>query len=77
MPWKELALSVGLFLGGTTLLLFGIGMAYFQDASEALPLFMLGALLFIPGSYHSFIFLMIFRKVPGYSYDMIPGAVTS
>ena len=31
-------------------------------------LFILGAILFIPGSYHTFLALMACRKTPGYSY---------
>eukprot|EP00930_Biecheleria_cincta_P080652 TRINITY_DN6902_c0_g1_i1.p1 TRINITY_DN6902_c0_g1~~TRINITY_DN6902_c0_g1_i1.p1 ORF type:complete len:108 (+),score=16.32 TRINITY_DN6902_c0_g1_i1:103-426(+) len=72
VPLKELFLSIGLFLAGTIMLLCGANV-FFQNfsLSDAMPYNMIGGLCFIPGAYHSFIFLMIFNKVPGYSYDMI------
>eukprot|EP00913_Durusdinium_trenchii_P024676 g23163.t1 len=58
VPLKELILALVLFVVGTICLL-------------SMPFNVLGGLCFIPGAYHSFIFLMVFKKVPGYSYDMI------
>eukprot|EP00933_Yihiella_yeosuensis_P012806 TRINITY_DN121983_c0_g1_i1.p1 TRINITY_DN121983_c0_g1~~TRINITY_DN121983_c0_g1_i1.p1 ORF type:complete len:100 (-),score=16.21 TRINITY_DN121983_c0_g1_i1:98-397(-) len=71
IPLKELVLSVSLFVVGTILLLCGANTFFKVSLSEAMPLNILGSLCFIPGSYHSFIFFMAFRRVPGYSYDMI------
>mmetsp|Transcript_107106 Transcript_107106/g.302883 ORF Transcript_107106/g.302883 Transcript_107106/m.302883 type:complete len:101 (-) Transcript_107106:111-413(-) len=71
LPVKELILSLVLFAAGTTFLLCGANVFFRTSLSESIPFTLLGALCFIPGSYHSFIFLMVFRKVPGYSYDMI------
>lgn len=40
--------------------------------SEAFVYALLGTLVFIPGSYHLFVYVQLLRKVPGYTYDMIP-----
>jgi hypothetical protein len=34
-------------------------------------LLLLGSILFIPGSYHTFIAFMACRKVPGYTYEEV------
>ncbi len=36
---------------------------------KSYELFILGSILFIPGSYHVFIALMACKRVPGYSYS--------
>ena len=38
---------------------------------KAYELFILGAILFIPGSYHTFIAFMACRRVPGYSFEEV------
>ena len=54
---------------------FFIGLALFKYAQAGVggsyEFFLLGLMLFIPGSYHSFIVSQIFLGVPGYSYDMV------
>eukprot|EP00419_Tripos_fusus_P025747 CAMPEP_0172727540 /NCGR_PEP_ID=MMETSP1074-20121228/91738_1 /TAXON_ID=2916 /ORGANISM="Ceratium fusus, Strain PA161109" /LENGTH=97 /DNA_ID=CAMNT_0013554703 /DNA_START=30 /DNA_END=323 /DNA_ORIENTATION=- len=72
IPLKEVALAGGLFLIGTTFLTIGIHCFFTSSFMESIPLVMLGALTFIPGVYHCFLFFMILRKVPGYTVDMIP-----
>mmetsp|Transcript_77166 Transcript_77166/g.195916 ORF Transcript_77166/g.195916 Transcript_77166/m.195916 type:complete len:106 (+) Transcript_77166:176-493(+) len=71
VPKKDLALSLGLFFVGIMFLLAGASTFWHVSFSEAMPFTMLGSLCFIPGAYHTWIFYMIFKKVPGYSYDMI------
>mmetsp|Transcript_95277 Transcript_95277/g.179148 ORF Transcript_95277/g.179148 Transcript_95277/m.179148 type:complete len:101 (+) Transcript_95277:85-387(+) len=71
IPWKELVLSVVLFVIGIVFLLCGANVFFKTSLSESMPFTILGALCFIPGSYHTFIFFQIFRKVPGYSFSMI------
>ena len=36
---------------------------------NAYELFLLGGILFIPGSYHVFVALMACKKIPGYSFS--------
>ncbi len=38
---------------------------------ESYELFILGSILFIPGSYHSFIAFMACKKAPGYSFEEV------
>jgi len=37
-----------------------------------LSMIILGSLMFIPGSYHTYIAVQTWRGVPGYHYDDIP-----
>eukprot|EP00440_Ansanella_granifera_P036425 gb/GFBE01039524.1/.p1 GENE.gb/GFBE01039524.1/~~gb/GFBE01039524.1/.p1 ORF type:complete len:107 (+),score=20.99 gb/GFBE01039524.1/:1-321(+) len=71
VPVKELLLALVLFVVGVVCLLCGANVFFRTSLYEAMPLNLIGGLCFIPGAYHSFIFLMVFKKVPGYSYDMI------
>mmetsp|Transcript_37035 Transcript_37035/g.104490 ORF Transcript_37035/g.104490 Transcript_37035/m.104490 type:complete len:98 (-) Transcript_37035:123-416(-) len=71
VPWREFVLSVSLFAIGITFLLCGANVFWRTSLSESLPFSVLGALCFIPGAYHTFIFYAVFMKIPGYSYDMI------
>eukprot|EP00439_Symbiodinium_sp_Y106_P028399 s763_g3.t1 len=71
VPMKELGLAVLLFIVGTVCLLCGANVFFRVSLWESLPFNVLGGLCFIPGAYHTFIFVMIFKKVPGYSFDMI------
>mmetsp|Transcript_128309 Transcript_128309/g.304631 ORF Transcript_128309/g.304631 Transcript_128309/m.304631 type:complete len:98 (-) Transcript_128309:28-321(-) len=71
VPIKELLLAVVLFIVGTVCLLCGANVFFKTSLQESMPFNLLGGLCFIPGAYHTFIFIMIFKKVPGYSYDMI------
>lgn len=38
---------------------------------QSYELFLLGSILFIPGSYHTFLAFMACRRVPGYSYNEV------
>mmetsp|Transcript_819 Transcript_819/g.1744 ORF Transcript_819/g.1744 Transcript_819/m.1744 type:complete len:97 (-) Transcript_819:87-377(-) len=71
VPWKDLALSVFLLVVGIVFIGASVVTFWVDSLYEAMPFFLLGALCLIPGAYHSFIFLMVFRKVPGWSFDMI------
>mmetsp|Transcript_91114 Transcript_91114/g.262756 ORF Transcript_91114/g.262756 Transcript_91114/m.262756 type:complete len:96 (+) Transcript_91114:89-376(+) len=71
VPWKEVFLSVTLLFVGSSFLICGGCMAWKDGIMEAAPLLTLGTLCFIPGSYHTFLFIQIFRKVPGYTFDLI------
>ncbi len=59
------------FIGG----LFFLAQAFLKFSEEGIwesyELFLLGSILFIPGSYHTFIAMMACRRVPGYSFDEV------
>ena len=42
-----------------------------EGISGSYELFILGSILFIPGSYHTFIAMMACRRVPGYTFDEV------
>ena len=42
-----------------------------EGISGTYEFFLLGAIMFIPGSYHSFIAAMAFRGAEGYSFDEV------
>jgi len=71
-PWRTLLAAITLFSVGTVFLLMGLGKFFSVGLEESVPFLVIGSICFIPGSYHSFIFLQIFRGIPGYSYDQIP-----
>ncbi|CEM27808.1 unnamed protein product [Vitrella brassicaformis CCMP3155] len=72
VPWKTVGMALLLFTMGTTLLLMGTGTFFRTGVSAATPLLVLGSICFIPGSYYTFMFIQIFRGVPGYTYLDIP-----
>ena len=39
--------------------------------SGSYEFFLLGSIMFIPGSYHSFLAFMACRRMPGYSFDEV------
>jgi hypothetical protein len=57
------------FIGGIIFLTIGIHKALDQGFLNSYEFFLLGGILFIPGSYHVFVALMACRKMPGYSYS--------
>ena len=58
-------------IGG--LFFLGQGILKFAEAgiSGSYEFFLLGGIMFIPGSYHSFLALMAARGVAGYSFDEV------
>ncbi len=43
-----------------------------QSGERWLPMLILGALMFLPGSYHSYIAYKAWKQEPGWSFDDIP-----
>lgn len=37
-----------------------------------MPMMIIGSLMFIPGSYHTYLAVQAWRRAPGYSYNDIP-----
>eukprot|EP00730_Choanoeca_flexa_P010713 TRINITY_DN20824_c0_g1_i1.p1 TRINITY_DN20824_c0_g1~~TRINITY_DN20824_c0_g1_i1.p1 ORF type:complete len:119 (+),score=3.93 TRINITY_DN20824_c0_g1_i1:86-442(+) len=78
VPWKAILLAAGLFIVGTILLVLGclFYTGHIPPAHEGddrwLSMIILGSLMFIPGSYHTFIAVQTWRGIPGYDFDDIP-----
>ena len=69
IPWKTILIALLFFVVGTIFLVWGAQETFEVGLSTSYEKLLLGAILFIPGSYHSFIAFMALRKVPGYNYD--------
>ncbi|KAK8729971.1 hypothetical protein OTU49_008412 [Cherax quadricarinatus] len=76
IPWKAISYAMLLFAAGTLLLVIGslLVAGYIEEkyADRTWPLIILGALMFIPGAYHSYIAYYAFKGYDGYSFDDIP-----
>ncbi|KAI8988425.1 hypothetical protein BDF20DRAFT_855630 [Mycotypha africana] len=77
IPWKAIALAIGLFIVGGILLAVGILIKLGYLASEDLvargtPFIVLGSIMFIPGAYHLYIAYYAYYKYPGYDFSLIP-----
>ncbi len=59
------------FIGGLFFLAQAI-LKYLEGGITAsYEFFLLGLIMFIPGSYHTFIAMMACRRIPGYSFDEV------
>lgn len=76
IPWKAIGYALVLFAAGTLLLVMGslLVTGYFDEkyADRTWPVIILGALMFIPGAYHSYVAYYAFKGYEGYSFDDIP-----
>lgn len=76
IPWKAIGYALLLFAAGTLLLVMGslLVTGYFDEkyADRTWPVIILGALMFIPGAYHSYVAYYAFKGYEGYSFDDIP-----
>ncbi|XP_059618997.1 transmembrane protein 230-like [Phlebotomus argentipes] len=76
IPWKAIIFSTFLCITGAISLAFGfliaIGQIHEKYLDRQLPLFILGSIMFIPGSYHVVVAFRAFRNHPGYSFEDIP-----
>lgn len=52
-------------------MLMGFSRFMEEGIRESYELLILGSILFIPGSYHTFISFMAFRMVDGYTFDQV------
>jgi hypothetical protein len=74
VPWKEVFLAFFLLFAGVICVLFGSGLFSKVDRMDAIPYIILGIICLIPGVYHVGIFILACRKVPGYTFDMLPAS---
>ncbi|XP_066910437.1 transmembrane protein 230-like [Clytia hemisphaerica] len=76
IPYKAIGLAIFLFTLGTLLLTIGslLFTGYFDVKyhDRTYPVIILGALLFIPGSYHVRIAFYAWKGYRGYSFTDIP-----
>lgn len=76
IPWKAIGYAMLLFAAGTLLLVVGslLVTGYLDEkyADRTWPVIILGALMFIPGAYHSYVAYYAFKGYEGYSFDDIP-----
>ena len=50
-------------------LVIGVDKAVTEGWQKAYEMMIIGSILFIPGSYHTFVAAMAWKRVAGYSYD--------
>lgn len=77
IPWRAISYAVILFVGGTVLLAIGSLIMTGHIDSEKhgerfWPLVLLGALMFIPGSYHTFYAYKAFSGDPDWRFEDFP-----
>uniref|UniRef100_A0A8C9GU96 Transmembrane protein 230 n=1 Tax=Piliocolobus tephrosceles TaxID=591936 RepID=A0A8C9GU96_9PRIM len=76
IPYKAIALATVLFLIGAFLIIIGSlllsGYISKEGADRAVPVLIIGILVFLPGFYHLRIAYYASKGYHGYSYDDIP-----
>ncbi|XP_069343681.1 transmembrane protein 230-like [Eulemur rufifrons] len=76
IPYKAIACATVQFLIGSFLVITGCLLlaGYISEvgAHRAVPVLVIGMLVFLPGSYHLFIAYGAYRGCQGYSYDDLP-----
>ncbi|KAM9249804.1 transmembrane protein 230 isoform 2-T2 [Trichechus inunguis] len=76
IPYKAIALATVLFLIGAFLIIIGslllAGYISKMGADRAVPVLIIGILVFLPGFYHLRIAYYASKGYRGYSYDDIP-----
>ncbi|XP_031594893.1 transmembrane protein 230-like isoform X2 [Oreochromis aureus] len=79
IPYKAIALAIFLFLIGSLLIILGalllakiIPVAHSDSTVGAIPIIIIGILVFLPGFYHLRIAYYAAKGYRGYSYDDIP-----
>ena len=69
IPYKTIMIAFLFLALGILMFYMGVCELLAGDSSAALERFVLGGILFIPGSYHSFLAVMVLRGVAGYTYE--------
>lgn len=77
IPWKAIIYACVLLIGGSVLLVIGClivtGHIDPDEHNERFwPLIFLGAIMFIPGSYHTYFAYKVFTGDPDWSFDEFP-----
>ena len=69
IPYKTILIAFIFLCVGSVLLWLGINELLETGATEAWEKIILGSILFIPGSFHSFLAFMAIKGVDGYDYE--------
>ena len=69
---KTILAAVTLLFIGTVLIFTGLGVFYSGDREKALPMFVVGGITFLPGSYASFNLYGAWAGWYGYDWDYLP-----
>ena len=70
IPWKTILIAFVFLVVGTILLYIGFSdMAELGNVTEVWEKLILGFILFIPGSFHTFLAIQALRGVPGWDYQ--------
>lgn len=69
IPWRTILIAFVFFILGSIFLAWGSLECMSNGISEAYEKILLGLILFIPGSYHTFLAIQALRGVPGWNYD--------
>ena len=69
MPYRTILAAFIFFIIGTALILWGLIEWSEKGIGEAYEKLLLGALLFIPGSFHTFLAVMAATGQEGYNYE--------
>ena len=69
IPWKTIVIAFLFLLVGTLMLYLGFSELQAGETGNAAERLALGMILFIPGSYHSYLAFMALRGVPGWTYE--------
>ena len=69
IPWKTIFIAFVFLVVGTVFLCWGLSEFLELGIQESYEKFLLGFILFIPGSYHTFIAAMALLGRPGYDYQ--------
>eukprot|EP00050_Salpingoeca_kvevrii_P010326 m.7703 g.7703 ORF g.7703 m.7703 type:complete len:115 (-) comp2790_c0_seq2:45-389(-) len=76
VPVRSIVLAVVLFIVGSVFLIVGTclftGVIDTKYSDRWLPMAILGGLMFIPGSYHTYLAYYAWQGAPGYTFDDIP-----
>ena len=70
IPYKTILVAFLFLIGGTIFMYLGLEeLLTTGSISESYEKILLGLIMFIPGSYHSFLAFMACRKAEGWNYD--------
>lgn len=70
IPWRTILVSLLFFIGGIIFLSIGISTAYEEGSfANCYEHFIMGSILFIPGSYHTVCAFMALRGYEGWDYE--------
>jgi hypothetical protein len=76
VPFKALLFALLLIAVGLVCLSLCVYFVSVNERRSAVAFLVVGVVSIIPGSYQGYVILQTWRGVPGFSYDMLPFALT-